>query len=334
PKNNTLEKFGIKQEDGSFKPFHLYSMKQAIEEGFILDVLANYTTYRSYYELEKSIEDNPLFDSSKAQKKLRAYVEKHQQTIGTKAEIMLDHFAGSVVNTKKLNGKAKAMVVTQSIESAIRYYQALKQLLSSRGNPFKIVIAFSGEKKVDGIVYTEAQMNGFPESETKDKFDTDDYRMLVVANKYLTGFDQPKLSAMYVDKKLQGVLAVQTLSRLNRSANKLGKKTEDLFVLDFFNSTEDIQKSFDPFYTSTTLSGATDINVLHELKDSLDDSGIYEQSEVEDFNEKYFNKVDAQFLSPIIDVAAQRFVAELGLEDKLKADYKIKAKQFVKIYGQ
>lgn len=334
PKNNTLEKFGIKQEDGSFKPFHLYSMKQAIEEGFILDVLANYTTYRSYYELEKSIEDNPLFDTSKAQKKLRAYVEKHKQTIGTKAEIMLDHFAGSVVNTKKLNGKAKAMVVTQSIESAIRYYQALKQLLNSRGNPFKIVIAFSGEKKVDGIVYTEAQMNGFPESETKDKFDEDEYRMLVVANKYLTGFDQPKLSAMYVDKKLQGVLAVQTLSRLNRSADKLGKKTEDLFVLDFFNSTEDIQKSFDPFYTSTTLSGATDINVLHELKDSLDDSGIYEQYEVEDFNEKYFNKVDAQFLSPIIDVAAQRFTDDLQLDEKLKADYKIKAKQFVKIYGQ
>ena len=334
PKNNTLEKFGVKQEDGSFKPFHLYSMKQAIEEGFILDVLANYTTYRSYYELEKSIEENPLFDTSKAQKKLRAYVEKHKQTIGTKAEIMLDHFASSVVNTKKLNGKAKAMVVTQSIESAIRYYQALQQLLDKRGNPFKIVIAFSGTKEMDGIEYTEAQMNGFPESETKDKFDEDEYRMLVVANKYLTGFDQPKLSAMYVDKKLQGVLAVQTLSRLNRSANKLGKKTEDLFVLDFFNSTEDIQKSFDPFYTSTTLSGATDINVLHELKDSLDDSGIYEQSEVEDFNEKYFNKVDAQFLSPIIDVAAQRFVTELGLDEKLKADYKIKAKQFVKIYGQ
>lgn len=334
PKNNTLEKFGVKQEDGSFKPFHLYSMKQAIEEGFILDVLANYTTYRSYYELEKSIEENPLFDTTKAQKKLRAYVEKHKQTVGTKAEIMLDHFTSSVVNTKKLKGKAKAMVVTQSIESAIRYYQALQQLLNKRGNPFKIVIAFSGEKKVDGIDYTEAQMNGFPESETKDKFDEDEYRMLIVANKYLTGFDQPKLSAMYVDKKLQGVLAVQTLSRLNRSANKLGKKTEDLFVLDFFNSVEDIQKSFNPFYTSTTLSGATDINVLHELKDSLDDSGIYEQAEVEDFNEKFFNGVDAQFLSPIIDVAAQRFADGLELDDKLKADYKIKAKQFVKIYGQ
>ena len=334
PKNNTLEKFGVKQEDGSFKPFHLYSMKQAIEEGFILDVLANYTTYKSYYEIEKSIEDNPLFDTGKAQKKLRAYVEKHKQTVGTKAEIMLDHFAGSIVNKKKLSGKAKAMVVTQSIESAIRYYQALQQLLIGRGNPFKIVIAFSGTKEVDGIEYTEAQMNGFPESETKDKFDEDEYRMLVVANKYLTGFDQPKLSAMYVDKKLQGVLAVQTLSRLNRSANKLAKKTEDLFVLDIFNTVEDIKTSFDPFYTSTTLSSATDINVLHELKDSLDDSGIYEQSEVEDFNEKYFNKVDAQFLSPIIDVAAQRFVSDLELEEKEKADYKIKAKQFVKIYGQ
>src|SRR5690606_13342261 len=272
PKNNTLEKFGIKQEDGSFKPFHLYSMKQAIEEGFILDVLANYTTYKSYYELEKSIEDNPLFDTTKAQKKLRAYVEKHQQTIGTKAEIMLDHFTKSVVNTKKLKGKAKAMVITQSIESAIRYYQSLQHLLNQRGNPFKIVIAFSGEKEIGGIKYTEAQMNGFSESETKDKFNEDDYRILVVANKYLTGFDQPKLSAMYIDKKLQGVLAVQALSRLNRSADKLGKKTEDLFVLDFFNSVDDIKSSFDPFYTSTTLSSATDINVLHELKASLDDS--------------------------------------------------------------
>src|SRR5690554_1296669 len=201
PKNTTLEKFGVKQEDGSYRPFHLYSMKQAIEEGFILDVLANYTTYKSYYELEKSIEDNPLFDTSKAQKKLKAYVEKHQQTIGTKAEIMLDHFTSAVVNQKKLKGKAKAMIVTQSIESAIRYYQALSQLLAKRGNPFKIVIAFSGEKEIGGIKYTEAQMNGFSESETKDKFDEDEYRMLVVANKYLTGFDQPKLSAMYVDKK-------------------------------------------------------------------------------------------------------------------------------------
>ncbi len=334
PKNTTLEKFGEQQEDGSFKPFHLYSMKQAIEEGFILDVLANYTTYKSYYELTKSIEENPLFDTAKAQKKLKAFVEKHQQTINTKAEIMLEHFLDSVYKPKKLKGKAKAMVVTQSIESAIRYYKALKNILNQRGNPFKIVIAFSGKKIVDGVEYTEAQMNGFSEGETRDKFDEDEYRILVVANKYLTGFDQPKLTAMYVDKKLQGVLAVQTLSRLNRSANKLGKKTEDLFVLDFFNSTDDIKNSFDPFYTSTTLSGATDVNVLHELKDYLDGTGIYEQYEVDDFNQKYFNGVEAQLLSPIIDIAAQRFNVEFELEEKDKADIKIKAKQFVKIYGQ
>tara|TARA_R110002020_G_scaffold404266_2_gene614333 strand:- start:568 stop:3618 length:3051 start_codon:yes stop_codon:yes gene_type:complete len=334
PKNATLERFGTKQEDGRFKPFHLYSMKQAIEEGFILDVLANYTTYKSYYEIEKSIEDNPLFDTAKAQKKLRAFVEKDRRTIGTKAELMMEHFITKVVNTKKLKGKAKALVVTQSIESAIRYYQAINTYLENKGNPFQIIVAFSGKKTVDGIEYTEADLNGFADSETKDKFDTDAYRMLVVANKYLTGFDQPKLATMYVDKKLQGVLALQALSRLNRSASKYGKKTEDLFVLDFFNKVEDIQESFEPFYTSTTLSKATDVNVLHELKDALDEVGIYEWAEVEDFVEKYFDKVDAQLLSTIIDTAADRFNKLLDLEDEAKADFKIKAKQFVKIYGQ
>lgn len=334
PKNATLERFGTQQEDGTFKPFHLYSMKQAIEEGFILDVLANYTTYKSYYEIEKSIEDNPLFDTKKAQKKLRAYVERHKQTIGTKAEIMLEHFITKVVNTKKLKGKAKAMVVTQNIETAIRYYQAIKKILDDKGNPFKIIIAFSGKKTVEGIEYTEADMNGFAEKDTKEKFDEDDYRILVVANKYLTGFDQPKLCTMYVDKKLQGVLAVQALSRLNRSALKLGKKTEDLFILDFFNDVAEIKKSFDPFYTSTSLSGATDINVLHELKGTLDEAGVYEQSEMDVFVEKYFNNEDAQQLSPIIDTAANRFNTELELADEQKIDFKIKAKQFVKIYGQ
>ncbi len=334
PKNATLERFGTKQEDGSFKPFHLYSMKQAIEEGFILDVLANYTTYKSYYEIEKSIQDNPLFDTKKAQKKLRAFVERHKQTIGTKAEIMTAHFISKVFNTKKLKGKAKAMVVTQNIEAAIRYYLAIKQALREKGNPFKIAIAFSGKKTVDGIEYTEPDMNGFPEKDTRDHFDSDTYRMLVVANKYLTGFDQPKLCTMYVDKKLQGVMAVQALSRLNRAADKLGKKTEDLFVLDFFNDAEDIKASFDPFYTSTSLSRATDINVLHELKGTLDDVGVYEWEEVEDFVAKYFHGLDAQQLSPVIDVAANRFNQELELEDDEKADFKIKAKQFVKIYGQ
>jgi type I restriction enzyme R subunit len=334
PKNITLEKFGVKQADGTFKPFHLYSMKQAIEEGFILDVLANYTTYKSYYEIEKSVEDNPLFDTNKAQKKLRAYVERHEQTIGTKAEIMLDHFISKVVNTKKLKGKGKAMIVTQSIESAIRYFKAVQTNLKLKGDPFKAVIAFSGSKTMDGIEYTEDSLNGFAEKDTKDKFDTDDYRILVVANKYLTGFDQPKLCAMYVDKKLQSVLAVQALSRLNRAADKLGKRPEDLFVLDFFNSVEDIKEAFDPFYTSTTLSSATDINVLHDLKSALDSVGVYEWHEVEQFNELYFSGVDAQELSPIISVIEKRFNEELGLEDKEKADFKIKAKQFVKIYGQ
>ncbi len=348
PKNSTLEKFGVPREGGGFRPFHLYSMKQAIEEGFILDVLANYTTYRSYYEIEKSIEDNPLFDTAKAQKKLKGFVEQHRQTIGTKAEIMLDHFISKVVNTKKLKGKAKAMVVTQSIESAVRYYFALKQLLKDKGDPFSIAIAFSGKKEVDGIEHTEDTINNFPIALDSTKptdsgyisdkiaryFNMDEYRVLVVANKYLTGFDQPKLSAMYVDKKLQGVLAVQALSRLNRSADQLGKKTEDLFVLDFFNSTDEIKVAFDPFFTSTTLNSATDVNVLHDIKSTLDDTGVYEWTEVEEFVQKYFAGVDAQQLSVIIDVAAKRFNADLELDDNRKAEIKILAKQFVKIYGQ
>lgn len=334
PKSNTLEKFGEKQSDGKFQPFHLYSMKQAIEEGFILDVLANYTTYRSYYEIEKSVEDNPLFDTKKAQKKLRSYVESHKQTIKTKAEIMLEHFIGKVVNTKKLKSKAKGMIVTQNIPTAIRYFQAVQEILAHYSNPFKVLIAFSGSKLVDGIEYTEAGLNGFSENETRDKFDNDEYRLLIVANKYLTGFDQPKLCTMYVDKKLQGVLAVQALSRLNRAADKLGKKTEDLFVLDFFNSTEDIKESFDPFYTSTSLNQATDVNVLHELKTILNESGIYEWQEVVNFTTKYFNNASADELSSIIDVAANRFCQELDFTESDKADYKIKAKQFVKIYGQ
>lgn len=349
PKNSTLEKFGQPQSDGSFEPFHLYSMKQAIEEGFILDVLANYTTYKSYYEIQKSIEDNPEFDTKKAQKKLKGYVERSQQTINTKAEVMLDHFITHVVNAnpKKLKGRGKGMVVTQNIETAIRYYKAITRLLDEQGNPFNAVIAFSGEKEVDGVKYSEAEMNGFSDGDTKDMFDKayvgkvkpkgvneDQYRLLIVANKYLTGFDQPKLCSMYVDKKLASVLCVQTLSRLNRSAPKLGKKTEDLFVLDFFNSVDDIKTAFDPFYTTTSLSEATDINVLHELKDELGDVGVYEWFEVEEFVTRYFNNEDAQKLSPIIDIAAARFNLELGLENEAKVDFKIKAKQFVKIYGQ
>lgn len=334
PKNATLEKFGQQTPDGSYRPFHLYSMKQAIEEGFILDVLANYTTYKSYYEIEKSIEENPTFNTKRAQKRLRAFVERSPATIAVKAEIIIEHFMNKVYKTRKIKGKAKAMVITQNIESAIRYYKALSKIVQESGQPFRLLIAFSGKKTIDGIEYTEAGLNGFSDQNTKEQFDDDAYRILVVANKYLTGFDQPKLCTMYVDKRLQGVLAVQALSRINRSADKYGKKTEDLFILDFFNEADDIKKAFDPFYTATSLSQPTDVNVLHDLLEMLADTGVYEWSEVEAFVEKYFNGEDAQQLSPIIDTAADRFNHELALEDKEKADFKIKAKQFVKIYSQ
>lgn len=239
-----------------------------------------------------------------------------------------------MVNPKRLKGKVKGIIVTQDIGAAIRYYQAVTQQLSARGNPFKVLIAFSGEKELDGVPYSEAGMNGFAEKDTSDKFDRDEYRLLIVANKYLTGFDQPKLSAMYVDKKLQGVMAVQALSRLNRSADRLGKRSEDLFILNFFNRVEDIKAAFDPFYTVTALSEATDINVLHELKSALDDLGVYEASEVDHFANRYFAGEDAQTLSVIIDMAAARFNDALELDYPNKIDFKVKAKQFVKIYGQ
>jgi len=333
PKSTTLEKFGIKQADGSFDPFHLYSMKQAIEEGFILDVLANYTTYKSFYEIKKSIEDNPEYQNKKAQKKLKVYVESHEETIATKAEVMVNHFLDNVVRPKKLKGKAKAIVATQNIASAIKYFKAIERILTEKGNPFKAIVTFS-DTEIDHEKVKDVDFNHFPSKDISDKFDTDEYRILVVSDKFLTGFDQPKLSAMYVDKKLSGVLSVQALSRLNRSANKLGKKTEDLFILDFYNSTEETQAAFEPFYTATSLSEATDINVLHELKALLDDVGVYEQSEVEKFVTKYFDNVDAQELSPIIDVAAARFNHELELEVEEKISFKVQAKQFVKIYGQ
>ena len=341
PKNATLERFGVKQADDSFKPFHLYSMKQAIEEEFILDVLANYTTYNSYYEIQKSIEDNPLFDNVKAQKKLRAYVEGHKETIAVKADIMVKHFLEHVVSKNKLKGKAKAMVLTRNIQTAIHYFFAVQAALKKAGSSIKVIVAFSGDKLVDGVEYTEESINHFPDKKLKDDpgsleehFDTDDYRILVVANKFLTGFDQPKLSTMYVDKKLPGVLAVQALSRLNRCNPKLGKRTEDMFVLDFFNETEDVKKAFDPFYTATSLSSATDVNVLHDVKDTLDQVGVYDWPEVEKFNELYFDNAEADELSPVIDICADRFDNELELEDDDKVDFKIKAKQFVKIYAQ
>ncbi|AFY81522.1 type I restriction endonuclease subunit R [Oscillatoria acuminata] len=332
PKNTTLEKFGQRQNDGSFTPHHLYSMKQAIEEGFILDVLANYTTYKSYYEIQKSIEDNPQFDTAQAQKKLKAYVESNPKTIATKAEIMVNHFLEQVVSPKKLKGQAKGMVVTRNIKTAIRYYSEIQKLLKAKNADFRAIVAFSGKKKVDGIEHTEESLNGFPSQKIEEKFQSNDYRLLVVANKYLTGFDEPLLHTMYVDKKLQGVLAVQALSRLNRCNNKLGKN--DTFILDFANSPSDIKAAFDPFYTATELSEATDVNVLHDLKESLDGLGVYEIHEINEFNQLFFDGVEADQLSPIIDTAAERFNQELELSEEDKIDFKIKAKQFVKVYAQ
>ncbi|MBE9223592.1 type I restriction endonuclease subunit R [Cyanobacterium stanieri LEGE 03274] len=332
PKNSTLEKFGVKQNDGSFLPFHLYSMKQAIEEGFILDVLANYTTYKSYYEIQKSIADNPEFDTSKAQKKIKAFVEGHRKTIATKAEIMVNHYLENVVKPKKMKGEARAMVVTKNITTAIIYYQEIQRLLKENNADFQAMVAFSGKKKVNGIEHTEESLNGFPSKDIEGKLRTDDYRLLVVANKFLTGFDEPLLHTMYIDKKLRGVLAVQALSRLNRCNNRMGKN--DTFILDFVNSTTDIKQAFDPFYTATSLTEPTDINVLHDLKESLDELGIYEQEEVNQFNQLFFNGVEAQQLSPIIDTASQRFNSDLQLTEEDKIDFKVKAKQFVKVYAQ
>lgn len=330
PKPATLEKFGRQGPDGKFYPFHLYSMKQAIEEKFILDVLEKYTTYKSYYEVQKSVEENPLFDTAKAQKKLKAFVEASPRTIEVKARIMVDHFMSNVWQAKKLKGKAKAMVVTRNIECAIRYFFAIRTALQEANAPFKALVAFSGEKTVDGIKYTEDGINGIAARDLSEEFEKDDYKILVVANKYLTGFDEPMLHTMYVDKKLQGVLAVQALSRLNRCNWKLGKT--DTFVLDFYNSVDDIKGAFDPFYTATSLSEPTDVNVLHDLKDVLDNFGIYEWLEVTSFNEKFFASAEAEELSPIIDTGVARFEADL--DDEQRIDFKIKAKQFVKIYAQ
>ncbi len=330
PKPATLEKFGRQGPEGKFYPFHLYSMKQAIEEKFILDVLANYTTYKSYYEVQKSVEENPLFNTAKAQKKLKAFVEASPKTIEVKAKIMVDHFMTKVWQAKKLKGKAKAMVVTRNIECTIRYFFAIRAALQEANAPFKVLVAFSGEKTVDGIKYTEDSINGIAARDLPEAFEKDDYKILVVANKYLTGFDEPMLHTMYVDKKLQGVLAVQALSRLNRCNWKLGKT--DTFVLDFYNSVEDIKAAFDPFYTATSLSEPTDVNVLHDLKDELDNFAIYEWSEVTAFNEKFFASAEAEELHPIIDTAVARFEADL--DDDQRIDFKIKAKQFVKIYAQ
>lgn len=337
PKKATLEKFGVRNADGGFDPFHLYSMKQAIEEAFILDVLANYTTYKSYYEVQKSVEANPLFDTIKAQKKLRSYVEAHEQTIDAKAAQMVDHFLLKVVAAKKMRGQARGMVVTRNIECAIRYFFAVQKHLKNSKANCQAIVAFSGKKTVDGIEHTEDSLNGFPSKEIPEKLAGEGrkpgepvYKLLIVANKFLTGFDEPLLHTMYVDKKLQGVLAVQALSRLNRCNSKMQK--QDTFVLDFYNSTTEIKAAFDDFYTATSLNEPTDVNVLNDLKEVLDDAEIYAWTDVERFSERFFRNAEVEELHPILDGSVAIFDLIEKEEDKI--DFKIKAKQFVKLYGQ
>ena len=334
PKKETLERFGSEDAEGKFHPFHLYSMKQAIEEQFILDVLTNYTTYKSYYELTKSIEENPEYNNDRAQKLLRRAVERDPKTIEAKADVMLTHFDAKIFRNHKLKGKAKAMVVTKDIECAILYYNALQKICTDKKMPFKILIAFSGTKVIGGKEYTEASLNGFPDTKTAENFDSDEYRILVVANKYLTGFDQPKLCAMYIDKPLDGVLAVQALSRLNRAAPDLGKLSEDLFILDFYNTKEGIKDAFDPFYTATTLSEATDVNILHQLKNTLLSLGVFDMDEVNAFMDLYIHGAEADKWAPILDTCAERFNNEIEWKENGKADFKMKCKQFVRVYSR
>lgn len=331
PKNKTLQMFGDEyiKPDGEkgYRPFHLYSMKQAIEEGFILDVTKNYTTYDSFYKILKNTEANPMFDKDQAAKKLRAWVESRPETVEKKARIMVEHFHESVCH--KIGGEARCMVVCNGIERAIDYFFAIKQLLAERNSPYKAIIAFSGTKEYGGKSYDEAQLNQFPSSKIEKTFNTDGYRFLIVADKFQTGYDNKLLHTMYVDKTLSDIKAVQTLSRLNR-VHPLKK---DTYVLDFVNSAEDIEKSFQKYYKQTSLSHETDINKASDLLDICDQSLVYEQEEVEDFNLKYWSGADRTALDPILDTCRERFV-RIGEEDgeDRQAEIKGAMKGFVRVY--
>lgn len=326
PKNKTLEIFGNKAKDGKFYPFDLYSMKQAIEEEFILDVLKNYTTYQSYYKINKAVEENPLFETHQAQKKLRAYVESHPFSIKEKTKVMVDHFNSEV--RKQIKGQAKAMVVCKSINNALQYYKAFNEYLHEIHSPFKTIVAFSGKRTIDGVEMDEAKLNGFPSSNIPKEFKKNEYKFLIVADKFQTGFDQPLLYSMYVDKKLRDVQAVQTLSRLNRAFKPY--KT-DTFVLDFFNSSDEIQEAFEDFYTTTILSEETDANKLNDLQDALDNAQVYSKSDVINFSDLYFKNADRNELDPIVDKCVETFRNELA--DDSQADFYIKAKSFNRTYA-
>ncbi len=325
PKNKTIELFGVPFPEGDkikFRAFHLYSMKQAIEEGFIMDVLQNYTTYQSYYALLKKIEDDPEYDKLKAQKKLKHYVESHEHAIKKKAILIIEHFMENVIRKKRMGGFAKAMLVTSSRANAVKYKKAFDDYLLKINSPFLSVVAFSGE--IDG--QTEASLNGFSSANIPSEFEKNEYRFLLVANKYQTGFDQPLLHTMYVDKKLGGVNAVQTLSRLNRS-HPLKK---DTFVLDFANTAEDIEKAFKPYFESTILGEATDPNKLFDLQDALDNFQVYTKEQVFEFSEKILANVPVDQLHAMLDTSSEIFRNDLAEEQQ--ADFRAKVKTYVRLY--
>ena len=330
PKNKTLEIFGTPyQAAGQTKhrPFHSYTMKQAIEEGFILDVLKSYTPVSSYYKLVKTVEGDPELDVKRANKKLRRYVEGNDHAIRLKAEIMVDHFCGNVVALNKIGGQARAMVVTGSIERAIQYYHAITAYLRERKSRYTAIVAFSGEHEYKGKRMTEATLNGFPSSQIADRIQEDPHRFLVCADKFQTGYDEPLLHTMYVDKPLSGVRAVQTLSRLNRAH----PQKHDVFVLDFMNDTDTIQAAFSDYYRTTVLSEETDPNKLHDLQADVDGYEVYDDAQVNAFIELYLGKADRDQLDPILDACVA--VYKDSLDEDGQVDFKGKAKAFVRTYG-
>ena len=330
PKNKTLELFGTPdpQPDETVRhlPFHNYTMKQAIEEGFIMDVLTNYTPISRYFNVIKSVDDDPQFDSKRAQRKLRRYVENHEYAVAQKAAIIVDHFNDSVFVPKKMGGQARAMLVTDGVDRAVRYYNAIRDLLHQRELPFRALVAFSGSRKLDDQEVSEALLNGFPESSTAERFQEDPYRILICADKFQTGYDEPLLHTMYVDKHLSGIRAVQTLSRLNR----FHPKKSDTFVLDFMNTTEVIQESFGDYYRTTILSDETDPDKLHDLKGGLDQAQIYSQEEIDDLVEKYLKGEERSTFEPVLGQCTERFVK---LTEDEQVRFKGSAKSFARLYG-